>query len=234
MPFQSQVNLYQAPAVAGDFADRNPRTSLTAGEGALVAGAAGVVVGRFAWTDANGLVSNGVVNIAASAYGFVHREQQALITTYLAESGNVIRPGCEMTLMRRGAFWAMFAAGATFKQRVYINIADGSAVAAAANAPATDTFTATTTSGSTTINVTAVNAGNVLAMGQPISGTGIPAGAYIVSGPAAGGVGAYVISAAATAAGSVTVTNTKTFETDFVVAQSVLAGEIAKITTWGI
>lgn len=232
MSFQSQVNLYQNPAVAGDFADHNPRTSMTAGEGALVSGPAGVVIGRFAWADANGVVTNGVVNTAAASYGFVHREQQGLITQFLAESGNTIVPGCNMSLLKRGAVWASFAAGATFKQRVYINLADGSAVAG--NAVATDTFTATTTNASTTIAVTAVNAGNVLASGQPISGTGIPAGAYIVSGPAAGGVGNYVISAAATASGSVTVTNTKTFDTDFTVAQTVAAGEIAKITTWGI
>lgn len=233
MTFQSQVNLQQAPAVAGDFADHNPRTSMTVGEGALVAGANGVVVGRFAWADANGVVTNGVVNIAAAAWGFVHREQQALITAYLAETSNLIRPGCEMTLMKRGAFWALFAAGATFKQGVYINIADGTAIAA--NAVATDTATANTTNGSASLVVTAVNGGNVLAVGQPISGTGIPAGAYIIAGPAAGGAGTYTMSANATATGTgVTVTNTKTVATDYVVAQTVAAGEIAKITTWGV
>lgn len=232
--FQTQVNLYQAPAVAGDFADKNPRTSMDAGEGALVAGPNGVIIGRFAWADVNGIVTNGVVNISASAYGFVHREQQGLITIFLAETSQTIQAGCNMTLMRSGGFWAQFAAGATFKQKVYINIADGTCVAAATGTPATDTFTATTVSGSNSINVTAVNAGNVLASGQPISGAGIPAGAYIVSGPATGGVGTYIISANATASASVTVTNTKTYETDYTVAQTVAAGEIAKITTWGI
>ncbi|MCV5473623.1 hypothetical protein OFN43_32725, partial [Escherichia coli] len=54
--FQSVINQQQAPGVEGDFASANPKASLLAGEGALVAGANGVVVGRFAW------VSNGVVN----------------------------------------------------------------------------------------------------------------------------------------------------------------------------
>lgn len=235
MSFQTQVNVYQNPAVAGDWADKNERAMLTVGEGALLSGANGVVVGRFAWTDNSGVVSNGVVNINASTYGFVHRQQQALITTFLAESGNLIPAGMKMALVRRGGVWAQFAAGATYKQKVYINIADGTCVAAATGTPATNSFTANTTSGSATVAVTAVNGGNVLSAGQPISGAGIPAGAYIVSGPVGGGAGNYVISAAANAtATGVTVTNTTTFETDFTVAQTVLAGEIAKITTWGI
>lgn len=235
MSFQTVVNQYQAPAVAGDYADKNPRTSLTVGEGALVAGTNGVVVGRFAWTDATGVVNNTVSNISASSYGFVHREENALITIFLAETGNVIQPGINMTMMRRGGFWAQFAAGATYKQKVYINIADGTCVAAATDTPATSTFTANTAT-NTTLTVTAVTGGNVIAIGQPVSGAGIPASAYIAAlGTGTGGTGTYTLSAATTAtATGVTVTNTTTFETDFTITQTVNAGELAKITTWGI
>ena len=49
--FQKQVNLTPAPAVAGDFASTNPRASVPAGPGGLVAGLTGVIVGQFAWVD---------------------------------------------------------------------------------------------------------------------------------------------------------------------------------------
>ena len=83
MSFQKAVQLYQAPAVAGDFAAHNPNASMLAGEGALVSGTDGVTVGVFAWADADGKVSN--KKTAGARIGFVHREQQASITTYLAE-----------------------------------------------------------------------------------------------------------------------------------------------------
>lgn len=233
MSFQKQVGVYLAPAVEGDFADNNPRTSMLAGPGGLVVGDAnGVTVGRFVWADQNGLVTTQSANPAAADFGFVSRRQQALIVAFLAESGNNVPVGQAITLMTRGSYWGRFAAGATYKQKVYFSYFDGSLVAAATGAPATNTFTASTTSGSTAVVVTAVNAGNLLAAGQPISGAGIPAGAFIVSGPAAGGVGNYVISAAATAtATGVTVTNTTTIETMFIVGQTCAAGELAKISS---
>lgn len=61
---------------------------------------------------------------------------------------------------------------------------------------------ATTTSGAATIVTTTVSG---LVPGMPISGTGIPASAYIVSGPANGAAGTYTMSANATASGTVTV-----------------------------
>lgn len=38
MGFQKQVNTTQAPGLPGDFASANPRNTVLAGEGALVAG----------------------------------------------------------------------------------------------------------------------------------------------------------------------------------------------------
>ena len=64
-------------------------------------------------------------------------------------------------------------------------------------------ISATTTSGAPSLVTTATSG---LVPGMPISGTGIPANAYIVSGPANGGAGTYTMNANATATGTVTVT----------------------------
>jgi hypothetical protein len=105
--FQKQVNLTPAPAVAGDFASSNPRATVLAGPGGLVAGSSGVTVGKFAWVAADGVTVNNTGTGAAS--GFVHREQQALITQYLAEASQVIPVGFPVTLHNKGDFWAVNA-----------------------------------------------------------------------------------------------------------------------------
>ncbi len=133
--FQKQVNIYPAPAVAGDFASSNPRASVVAPEGGFVAGAGGVTVATFGWEQTDGTVLNAG---AAAPTGFVHREQQALITTYLAESGNVIPAGFPVTLMRTGDYW--FKANtnaAVVGQKVFASITDGTTRTAAAGATVT-------------------------------------------------------------------------------------------------
>jgi hypothetical protein len=233
MSFQTQVNIAQAPAAEGDFADNNPRTSMIAGPGGLVVGDAnGVNVGRFAWANAAGLVTTQTATPNASDYGFIARRQQALIVTFLAESGMNVPVGMPITLMTRGSYWGRFAAGATFMQKVYFSFADGSLSAAATGAASTSTMTANTAT-NTTLTVTALAGGNVIALGQPVSGSGIPAGAYISAfGTGTGGAGTYTLSAATTAtATGVTVTNTLNKETAFIVGQTVAAGEIAKFSS---
>lgn len=135
MPFQSQVNLTQAPGVEGDFASANPRHSALSVEGGFVAGAGGVVVGRFAWMDASGkvLTSSG----SGVPTGFVHREMQALISTYLTEAGLVIPAGFAVGgLFNAGDFFAKNAgAGAvTIGMKAFANNTDGSIKFAAAGA----------------------------------------------------------------------------------------------------
>lgn len=122
--FQKQVNAHQAPAVAGDFASINPHASLLTGEGALVAGADGVIIGVFAWADENGMVSN--KKTSGARLGFVHREQQGTLTQFFEGYGNTILSGQTMTLMVKGDFWATFADGATIGQYVHANDTDGS------------------------------------------------------------------------------------------------------------
>ena len=228
MPFQKQVNIYQAPALEGDFASANPRAAMLAGEGTLIAGAAGVTVGSFAWANGSGVVSN---TWAAGRLGFCHRENQAINTVFLAESGNLMPVGTEVVLHVAGDFWDKFVGGATIGQSVYGKYADGSAVSAVAVTTVTSTVTTAT---DTSLNVTAVT-GAPLAIGQPVTGTGIAAGSYItaqVSG-IPGGIGMYTLSAATTASASVTGTVTTTYLTPFKVATTAAAGELAKISTWG-
>lgn len=133
MGFQTTVNLQQAPAVAGDFATANPRASFPAGEGQYVAADAGVTVGRFAWIDATtGLVSN---TGTGKPDGFVHREQQALISVYLAETSNVVPQGFPVTVMRTGDYWATATVGAAVKgNKVFAKLSDGTVQAGAAGA----------------------------------------------------------------------------------------------------
>ena len=133
MGFQTTVNLQQAPAVAGDFATANPRASFPAGEGQYVAAAVGVTVGRFAWIDAvTGLVSN---TGTGKPDGFIHREQQALISAYLAEASNVVPQGFPVTVMRTGDYWATATVAAAVKgNKVFAKLTDGTVQAGAAGA----------------------------------------------------------------------------------------------------
>lgn len=130
--FQQSVNLQQAPAIAGDFASANPRSSVVGHEGTFVAGAAGLTLGRFGW-EANGLVSNTGTGIPT---GFLHRRQAAaLITTYLAETSNLVAPGFEVTLMRDGDYWVEIAvAAATKGQKVFASLTTGQVQPGAAGA----------------------------------------------------------------------------------------------------
>lgn len=113
--FQKSVNLNNPLAVAGDFASANPRASAVAGEGTLVAGAGGVTVGLFAWIQADGTVLN-VGGAGVAPDGIIHREENALITGYLAEASNVIPAGFPVTVMKAGDFF-LTVTGATAATR---------------------------------------------------------------------------------------------------------------------
>jgi hypothetical protein len=211
--FQRQVNLNPAPAVAGDFASSNPRTTVLAGPNGLVAGALGVNVGRFAWVDDDGMTVRSFGTATKAPNGFVHRDQQALIQTYLAESGMNIPAGFPVILHNEGDFWATLvgANAAAIGDAIYADYSTGevAAVAAPAGASATGimgstntaalgaTFTAT--GSGTNLTTTAVT--GVISIGDTISGTGVPAGTTIVSQTSGttGGAGVYVTSVATTA-----------------------------------
>lgn len=133
MGFQTTVNQYPAPAQAGDFASANPRWSVLATQGTLVAGAGGAVVGRFAWADANGNVTNAGTGAPT---GFVHREMQALITQWLGAASITIPQGVQMTLMNEGDFWVTNTVTTTSianpRLKAFASLTDGSVQFAAA------------------------------------------------------------------------------------------------------
>ncbi len=227
MPFQTQV--YAGPAVAlpGDFADSNPRVNVNAGPGGLVAGSAGVTIGRFAWYSDAQLDPNGTPSIVNSfgsgpVTGFVHREQQGLITTYLADSGVIIPPGFGVTLMSAGSFWAKNegTTEALVGQNAYASYANGAvsfgAVSAASvtGSVAASTASVTGSIAGDLMTVTAVGSG-VLVAGGTISGTNVATGTQIVSqvtpllsGEAAGGIGRYVVSIPEQTVASTTISET--------------------------
>jgi hypothetical protein len=126
MGFQTAVNSANPIGVEGDFADANPRASAYAGEGALVAGPNGVTVGTFGWILADGVT---VVNVnpgTAAPDGYIHREQQGLITVYLAESSNLVPVGFPVTLMTAGGFLAKVRGIASTRgAQVFASNADG-------------------------------------------------------------------------------------------------------------
>lgn len=224
--FPSQVNVAQAPAVAGDFASKNPRFSYLAGPGGLVAGAAGVTVGRFAWAvaplDGDGApasVSNTGIGLPS---GFVHREQQSLVTAYLAASGNLIQAGFQMTLMTTGDFWVKNdgTSEATYGQKAYANFADGKVTFAATASPTQSATSSASALAGATASATGTIAGNVFTAvsalsgtfvnGSVLSGTNVVTGTTIVSqltGPA-GGLGTYLLSTGEQTVASTTVTAT--------------------------
>lgn len=201
--FQRTVNLYNPPAIEGDFASANPRASVLTIAGGLVAGLPGVTVGRFAWVAADGKTVTNFGEGAVAPTGFVHREQQALITAYLQEYSLLVPQGFPVTLHDAGDFWIKVRGqAAVYNSSVYAGYADGLPYVGAAptGASATGsigaTFTATATG--TSLAVTAVT--GILSVGDTISGTGVPTGTTIVAGPSAGGAGTYTTSVVTTAA----------------------------------
>lgn len=233
--FQTSVAVQPAPAEAGDFASSNPRWNVLAGPGGLVAGAAGVTIGRFAWVsdttiDANlapAIVNNfpsdtgpnpGAVGAPA---GFVHREMQALITAYLAEGSYVIPAGFGVTLQAGGDFWVKndSAAEALVGQKVYADLATGKAILFAATGSATTGGSATGSIAASTFSVTASIANNLMTVTAVGSGA-VVAGATLTALAAtgtkvvgqlsgtAGGIGVYEVDIPEQSVASGTITGT--------------------------
>lgn len=200
--FPSQVQTFPAIAVEGDFASANPRASVLAGGGALVSGAAGVIVGRFAWADfLNLTVSN---NGNGLPTGFVHREQQGLITVFLAAQSMVVPQGLPIVLHQAGDFWARNAGTlvTTVGMKAYANFVGGAVQFGPASTPpqaasVTGAVAAQVIAGTASIagNLMTVTAssGAFIAPGAAITGTNIQAGTTVVSqvSGTAGGIGVY-------------------------------------------
>jgi hypothetical protein len=109
MTFQTKINITQAPAVEGDFCSSNPRFSALSVPGGFVAGAGGVLIGRFAWADA----ATGTILLNAGSgapTGFIHRALEGLNLNYFATPSStsfMIPQGFGVgELMSGGDFWA--------------------------------------------------------------------------------------------------------------------------------
>lgn len=211
--FQTSVNNQPAPAVEGDFASaNNAGVTLTQGGDGFVAAPGGVTVGRFVWLDraTSRLASNTGTGLPA---GFLHREQQALITSFFSETSMVVPAGFPVTIHNRGDFWVKNAGAnaVTPEMKAYANYADGKVTFAAAGTPPTGgsvtasiaagTFSVTGSIADTTLNVTAVGSGSVV-VGGTISGTGITSGTMVTAQLTGtpGGIGTYAVSIPQTAA----------------------------------
>jgi hypothetical protein len=207
MPFQTQVNILPAPAVAGDFASADPRASVLAGPGALVAGPNGLIIARFAWLDATyTLASNTGSGLPA---GFVGRQgnTNAIITAFLAETTMTIPRGMGVTLYREGDFWAVNSDTDEVlpNQKVYAQYGTGLCTFAATGTPpsgASVTGSIAAGAGSLTgsiadnvMTITVVGSGSVQ-VGGTITGTGVAAGTTVVSQLTGtpNGIGTYQVS----------------------------------------
>jgi len=230
--FQTQVNINPAPGVEGDFCDHNPRTTVNAGPGGLVSGINGVYIGRFAWVDFTRLDPNNAPAICNSfgsgpPDGFVHREQQGIITNWLAASGMLIPSGLAVTLHNEGGFWVRNAGTgfASYGMKAFANLGDGSVAFAAAGAAAPGSAAITGAIAAGTLSVTGSIAGNVLTVtavttgpvvvGALITGSGVPAGTRIngqvtplLSGETMGGIGRYSVNVPELSVPSTAITGT--------------------------
>lgn len=211
--FQKVINQQPSPAVEGDFASTNPRASVppVLGGAWKVAAGQSVRCGYFAWGGADGLVYSSLAAAAAtggSVLGFVARpanEPAVTINTFLAESSMILNAGAPCTLQSTGDYWASLI-GATLGAAVFVLEATGAPSLIDDGTTSPTGFTASSaapvnavTAGTTTIAVTtgimtiATVASGVVAVGQRVTGTGVPANTYITAqlSGTAGGAGTY-------------------------------------------
>ena len=211
MPFQSLVYTRPAPAVVGDFHSNNPYAIYSAGPGGLVAGPSGLTVGRFAWLSNSTQDWDGGAAIANNfgsgpVAGFVHRQQQGLITQYLLDNGLVVPPGFAASLVTLGDLWIKNegTTEAVQGQYAYANYSSGAASFGAAGSPPAGGTSTTSTVAAGTATVVGSLTGNLLVVTSVTSGTLYPgslisagalAGTQIVSqiSGTVGGIGIYAV-----------------------------------------
>lgn len=219
--FPSQVQAIQSPAVAGDFCDANPRSTVDAGPGALVAGQGvingvlvqGAVVGRFGWLSyqqADGDGAPAVVDTFGSGLpaGLVHRTQQGLITPYLGASTEYLLSGFQIELFSIVGMWvenANASAQALPGMKAFARYSDGAVLfAAAGSTPSGGSSTASIAAATNSVEasivdnimyVTSVNSG-VMRPGTTLSGSHGKVVEQLLpleSGESLGGIGRYAL-----------------------------------------
>jgi len=224
MSFQKQVNVTGAYGIAGDFASGNPRFTVDAGPGGLVAGT-NLYAGRFAWTspplDTDGTAQIANCNGSGSVTGFVHRDQTGLLTTYLQEATMQIPAGFQCTLFSGGDFWVVNSGTgeAALGNKAYANMASGLVSFAATGTPTNGGSSLTSTISAQTFSTTGSITGNIMTVTAVGSGTVYP-GVLVTSGAAtgtqvlnqltgtSGGIGTYTVNIPDQAVTSTTLSGT--------------------------
>ncbi len=210
--FQQVINRDPAPAVAGDFASNNPRTSVVPPiSGSYVVGDASVRCGYFAWGANDGKVYSSLAAATTAGgptLGYVARTPNipaALITAFLGESIMTLQVGAPVTLQSSGDYYvdlagadpgeAIFALATTgAPSLVDDGTTEPTGYTAASQAKVNAVSNAATTIAATTgIMTVAVVASGVIEAGQRVTGTGVPAQTYITAQltGTAGGAGTY-------------------------------------------
>ena len=219
---QTFVNIFSPPGISGEFCSENPRHSVLAGLGALVAGPAGLTVGQFAWATYGGVVYNN--SALGGQLGFATIYQPIVNQGFLQAYGNTVAAGQEVVLHDDCDVWCYFANGAQGGQKVFAAYATGAASAAAtgtvvAGGSATGVIAANSTCTFTGVIaapvfpdtglfiLTASSVTGTIVAGAALSGTGVPTGQTIVAQltGTAGGAGTYQVSVASSTA-STTIT----------------------------
>lgn len=244
---QSLVTVVPAPGIVGDFASANPRYSQLAGPGAIVAGASGLTVGRFAWLSYSRVDGDGAPAVANNfgsgpVSGFVGRNQQGLITTYLQTSGMTIPGGFQATLFSAGDFWVLNS-GATAAQngmKAYADFTTGLVTFAASGAPTTATTAGTATiAAGTAATGTGTIVGNVLTIsgvsntiypGAVVTGTGVATGTTVVTqiSGTPGGAGTYSVNIPSQAVTSTALTLTPYIMTTGAITGTITTGSVVR------
>lgn len=230
--FQSVVNANPAPAVAGDFASQNPRASVLAAAGQLVAPAGGLKVGRFCFVNP----ADGTVHTAwVSGYqiGFLARNSQGLITVFLAGDSQVVPQGFMVTLFDEGEFFVQCSNPSTAADIIYADKTNGNPVSGSATTSVTGSIAALV------LTVTAVGSGG-LSVDDLIAGANVTVGTHIVNQLTGtpGGIGTYTVDISQTAA-SAAITTVGNVATGFISRGSATggpaaAGELAIASSWGV
>lgn len=198
---------------------------------AKVAGSVAPTIGAQVFANfADGTVSFGSAPTAATATGSIG----ATFTGAAGAASTALTASAVTGVISIGDTVAGtgIAAGTTII--AFVSGTQGGAGVYTLSAPTTGAVTGTVTSYGSVLNVTAVT--GVLAVGQPITGTGVPAGTAIASqvSGATGGVGVYTLSYPATAyAASTALTAVGGIGTNFVARSVCAIGELVAISTWG-
>ena len=185
--FQTQVYDQPALGIRGDFASNNPRSSYDVGPGGLVAGAAGVSIGRFCWVvpplDPNGTPT--IANSFGSGFvaGFVPSKLQGSNSTYLSNSGMSILPGYEMWIATGGDYLAVNegTTQATRGMKAYADFLTGKVSFAASGAPLAGASATGSSIAASTFSATGSLSGNILTVTAVASGTNVASGTHILA-----------------------------------------------------